>query len=89
MAKLNTITWEPVESSNISALYFHEQSQTVCVRFNNGGLYTYIGPDHEIYMNLRMSQSVGKYLHNVLKSYPYTRWQTEDELISHLNVASE
>lgn len=86
--KLDTITWEQVESSNVSALFFHEDSQTLCVRFNNGGLYSYIGLDHEIYMNLRMAKSVGKYLANVVKAFPYTRWETENELITHLNVAS-
>ncbi len=84
--ELDLITWEQVESSNISAVFFHEPSQTLCVRFNTGGLYSYIGPDHEIYMNLRMASSVGKYLNNVVKAFPYTRWETEQELLTHLNV---
>lgn len=83
---IEQITWEQVDSSNVNALFFDEPSQTICVRFNNGGLYTYMGANMEIYMNLRMSESVGKYLNSVIKAFPYTRWDTEQDLISHLNV---
>lgn len=80
------IDWDDVESSNVSALFFCARSQTICVKFNNGSFYSYIGLDEERYMNLRHAPSVGKYLANVVKSFPYTRWNTESELLDHLNA---
>lgn len=83
---LEKIDWTKVESSNVEAMCFDETTQTVCVRFSHGGLYTYIGASREIYMNFLHADSVGKYLNNVMKAFPYTRWETEDDLLAHLNV---
>lgn len=79
------IAWEQIESSNIQQLHHRTDRNILCVRFNNGGLYSYRGCDHEMFMNLRMSPSVGRYLHNVIKALPFTRWETEEELIEYLN----
>lgn len=85
--KIDQIPWDRIEdSSNIQGLYWHEPTHTVCVRFNSGGLYSYLEVPEPVYMDLRNAPSVGQYLHRVVKSYPYTRWDTEHELISHLNV---
>ena len=89
---LDHINWESIEdSSNVHSLFWHEPTETICVRFNGGGLYTYMGrlPDmssQEIYMGLRYADSVGKYLHRVVKALPYTRWGSEAELLNHLNT---
>lgn len=81
------IPWTAIEeSSNVDAVAY-DGSHTVCVRFRNGGLYTYLGPNEEIYMGLIHAPSVGRYLHRVLKQFPYTRWESEDELLNHLNIA--
>jgi len=82
--QLTAIGWADSDSSNISATFFHEPSQTLCVRFKNGGLYSYMAP-LDIYMGLVHAESMGKYLHNVVKSYPYTRWESEDSLLAYLN----
>lgn len=85
---LTSIDWHNVEdSSNVEKTFFDERTQTICVRFNNGGLYTYVGASEEIYMGLVHASSVGKYLNNVVKSFPYTRWEDEEALLQHLNVA--
>lgn len=83
---LKTIDWTPVESSNIGGLFYDPATETICVRFHNGGLYSYIGINRELYMNLLHAPSVGKYLHNVVKAFPYTRWESESDLLDHLNV---
>jgi hypothetical protein len=84
---LEKIDWQSVEeSSNIEAMFFDEYSHTIAVRFKHGGVYTYMGADRELYLNFLHAPSVGKYLHNVIKALPYTRWDTEKELIHHLNV---
>lgn len=85
--QLKSIAWdETEESSNVSKLFFDEHTQTICVQFKNGGLYSYIGASLEIYMSLRHAPSVGRYLHNVVKSFPVTRWDDEAALLAHLNV---
>lgn len=81
------INWQSVESSNIGAVAFDDKSQTICVKFNNGGLYSYIGGNEELFLNFVNANSVGKYLNNVVKALPYTRWETEEDLITHLNIA--
>ena len=87
MPKLDQIPWDRVEdSSNIQDLFWHEPTHTVCVRFKSGGLYSYLEVPEPVYMDLHHAQSVGSYLHRVIKSYPYTRWATEIELIEHLNT---
>lgn len=91
---LAAIDWETIEdSSNVHSVYFHEPTDTICVRFNGGGLYTYmitgrddLGNPHEIYASLRHANSVGGYLHRVVKAFPYTRFANESELLNHLNV---
>lgn len=91
---LAAIAWEPVEdSSNVHSLYFHQRTDTICVRFNGGGLYTYmitgrddLGNPNEIYASLRHANSVGGYLHRVVKAFPYTRFESEADLLNHLNV---
>jgi len=85
MSNVDQIEWEQIESSNVQQLYHRDGQNILCVRFNNGGLYSYAGCDHENYMNLRMSSSVGKYLNNVIKALPYTRWDSEEDLLAYLN----
>lgn len=86
MPKIDQIAWDRIEdSSNVHDLYRHSDG-TICVRFNGGGLYSYIGAPEEVYMDLRHAQSVGSYLHRVIKAYPYTRWDTEASLLNHLNT---
>lgn len=82
---LEKIGWEKVDSSNVEAVAFDEKTQTICVRFLNGSVYSYIGADMEIYSTLRHSASVGRYLNNVVKAFPFTRWEDEKALLTHLN----
>lgn len=85
--KIAQIPWEPVEdSSNVHSLYWDDKTQTICVKFNSGGVYSYIGAPEQVYMDLRYATSVGQYLHRVVKAYPYTRWDTESDLLNHLNT---
>lgn len=63
-----------VSSSNISAVGYDADSQTVYVQFLNGSTYAYKGvPEHE-FENLRTAPSVGSYLNRNYKNvYPYER----------------
>ena len=65
---------QPVSSSNISAVGYDAESQTVYIQFMNGSAYAYKGvPEHE-FENLRTAPSVGSYLNRNYKNvYPYER----------------
>lgn len=86
MPNLPTIPWHDVDSSNLSATYYDERTATLCVRFKDGSVYSYIAP-HEAYIELSHSSSMGSYLHYMIKPLPTTRWETEYELLEHLNAA--
>lgn len=83
---LKKIDWTAVASSNIAAVAHDDRLKTVCVRFSNGGIYTYMGVNQETYLNFVNSESVGKYLNNVIKAFPYTRWESEEALLAYLNL---
>lgn len=65
---------QPVSSSNIAAVGYDAENQTVYVQFLNGSTYAYKGvPEHE-FDNLRTASSVGSYLNRNFKNvYPYER----------------
>lgn len=86
MSKLQSIPWTMIDSSNVKAAYRDDKHSTVVVQFNNGGLYTYMGVNLEIYMGFLHAPSVGQYLHNVLKAFPYTRHESEQDIIDYLNT---
>jgi hypothetical protein len=87
---IQPLTWEQVESSNVDKICFHEQTHTICVKFRSGGLYSYSLADNnpyapsEIYTSFRMAPSVGRYLNLVIKAFPFLKWDSEIDLISHL-----
>lgn len=71
---MTTPEMQSVSSSNISAVGYDTQNQTVFVQFLNGSTYAYKGvPDYE-FENLRTAPSVGSYLNRNFKNvYPYER----------------
>lgn len=65
---------QPVSSSNVAAVGYDAENQTVYVQFLDGSIYIYKGvPAHE-FENLRTAPSVGSYLNRNYKNvYPYER----------------
>ena len=77
------IIWEDVDSSNVSRVAYEPESQTLCVQFKSGGLYSYSGVDVNTYFGLVGADSVGQYLNQVVKvMYPYTKFETEADLVA-------
>lgn len=65
---------EYVSSSNIEALGYDEDSQTLRIWFFNGPTYDYSGVGSMEYEALRDAPSVGSYLHqNIKGQYPYEK----------------
>lgn len=81
------IKWTHVESSNVESVAYHNKSHSICVKFHNGGLYTYDGVDHDVYVDLVNAESVGQYLNRAIKGvYAYDRWYSEQEMLNELET---
>ncbi|WP_436417597.1 KTSC domain-containing protein [Petrimonas sulfuriphila] len=65
---------EYVQSSNIEAVGYDEDTETLRVWFLNGSVYDYTGVGQLEYEALRDAPSVGSYLHqNIKGQYPYEK----------------
>ena len=58
----------PVKSSNITAIGYKGETETLVILFHSGTTYTYQPiPDH-MYQELMAAESIGKYFHQEIKS---------------------
>lgn len=63
-----------VQSSNLDSVDYDEESETLIIKFRNGGIYKYFGVPKNIYLNLINAPSKGKYFHNFIKDiYKYQK----------------
>lgn len=63
-----------VSSSNVEAVGYDEDTQTLRVWFINGSVYDYSGVSQPEFEGLRDAPSVGSYLHrNIKGQYPYEK----------------
>lgn len=63
-----------VSSSNISAVGYDPETQTLEVEFRNGSAYSYEGVPEEVHAALLGAGSVGGYFNAFIKDrYSYTR----------------
>jgi hypothetical protein len=64
----------PVTSSNISAIGYDEDSQTLEVEFTDGSVYQYAGVPVGEFEGFMNADSKGKYLHASIKNrYSYVK----------------
>lgn len=81
------LAWTEVTSSNVRQVAYHEPTKTLAVRFNGGGLYSYMEAAEDTYQDLLNAVSVGRYLNEVVKvQHAYTRWESEADLLNHLDL---
>ena len=65
---------QPVSSSNIAAVGYDAENESVYVQFLDGSTYAYKGVREHEFENLRTAPSVGSYLNRNYKNvYPYER----------------
>jgi len=82
-----TIKWKQVDSSNVDAVAYDEATQTMCVKFLGGGLYSYEAVGIGIFTSLENADSVGGFLNRVIKPYfSYNKWVSEADLLEHINT---
>jgi hypothetical protein len=65
----------PVSSSNLRAIGYNPETQTLEVEFLNGGLYRYSGVPSSVHAGLMSASSHGSYndAHIKKAGYPYTK----------------
>ena len=87
MTTPSPLPWIKVDSSNLDAVAYDEMTKTLCVMFQNSGLYTYNAVDMDVYTSLVTAESVGRYLNTHIKPFhPYAKWDSEAGLVSDLEV---
>lgn len=65
---------EYVSSSNIEAIGYDEESETMRIWFLNGSIYDYSGVGIMEYEGLKNAPSLGSYMHqNIRGQYPYVK----------------
>ena len=65
---------QSVESSNLASVGYDEATQTLEVEFNHGGIYQYFEVPKEVYEELMIADSHGKYFNGCIKDdYEYQR----------------
>lgn len=57
----------PVESSNIAAIGYTENNETLEVEFKNGGVYQYFDVPKWVHAELMAAESKGQYLNRQVK----------------------
>ncbi|MBL1418057.1 MAG: KTSC domain-containing protein [Moritella sp.] len=63
-----------VDSSNVAAVGYDEDSYTLQVEFNNGGTYQYFDVPEHLFEGLRDAGSVGGFLaENIKGHYRYSK----------------
>lgn len=64
----------PVTSTNIRAVGYDADNQTLEVEFNNGSVYQYAGVPQDAHDGLMNADSKGKYLNaNIKGRYPFAK----------------
>ena len=58
---------QPVESSNVAAVGYDPDTQTLHVEYRNGGRYEYAGVPPDSHAELMASDSIGRHLHTRIK----------------------
>jgi hypothetical protein len=68
------IPLSPVKSSQVAAVGYDQDTKTLAVRFNSGGLYHYTGVEPEAFAALQSAQSIGSHLAQSIKgAYAFQR----------------
>ncbi len=63
-----------VDSSNVEAVGYDEDSSTLQIEFKDGSMYQYFDVSEDVFIGLRDTDSVGGYLNSVIKgSYRYSK----------------
>lgn len=63
-----------VDSSSLRSIGYDRRSQTLEVEFKNGGIYRYAGISAELWNQLRLAESIGRFFQDHVRDrFPTTR----------------
>lgn len=62
-----TINWTPVTSSNVEALAFDNEEESLFVRFHSGGEYEYLNVPYWVFRDFLNAPSKGKFFYLRIK----------------------
>jgi KTSC domain len=83
----DTDIMKPVKSSNIVAIGYHNETQTLLVTFKNSGTYAYDDVPPEEHEKLMAADSVGKHFSTHIRTkFTSTRVPTEKKEPEPVNV---
>jgi len=81
------LKWTEVNSSNVQALAYDPKTETLAVKFHNGGIYSYHDVEPGVLENVANAPSVGKAFNTMVKlRYSYLKWFDEADLERHLTT---
>lgn len=73
-----TIEMKPVQSSNIKAVGYEAESQTLAIQFGAGSVYHYSGVPSDVYDDLLKAESFGRFhAQNIKGKFEYERQADE------------
>lgn len=79
MPKFPKIPTSPVTSSNVAEIGHDPTTNTLAVKFHNGGLFYYGGVPAGKFAEMQQAESVGRYLHSEIKGkHSHLRVNPED-----------
>jgi hypothetical protein len=68
------MTMQPVSSSNLAAVGYDPETQTLAIEFKSGGTYEYYDVPQQVFDGLLSAASHGQYFQsNIRGSYRYAR----------------
>jgi hypothetical protein len=65
--KTHAVQHHKVRSSNIESIGHDPGSNTLHIKFKDGGHYTYAGADRNVFTMMLAAPSKGKYFHKIVK----------------------
>ena len=74
------IALEPVESNQVGAIGYDDETQTLAVQFKRGAraIYHYPGVTRETFEAFKGSESIGTYFGQHIKALPFEKFPSED-----------
>jgi len=79
------LKWVEVESSNISAVAYDNDTSILGVKFTSGSVYSYSDVSPDIFETMPHVPSVGRYFNMMVKTlHDYKKWSNEAELSEYI-----
>jgi hypothetical protein len=79
--EIKPIALTPIKSSQIKGIGHDQETNTLAIQFNSGGIYHYEGVSEKQFDEFKSSKSIGKHFGEHIKKLPFTKLPVEKELV--------